>query len=378
LKKVIFLVVAVLLISLVVVGCTQPAATTVTTTATTTATVTKTAAAEEPEVIKWTMAAMMADAEPFGYFADPQCDYKWMMHSLSDRGYADFLELISGGRLQVTIVEPEAVFPTSETIENIGQGVIEIAHISQGWLTGSEPACNVAMGLPMAWPTAASAMDCYHSFGFGDVMDEIYAERNLWAEFVPTDEIMGFITTFDAPDAASIKGHKIRVWGAYGKMVEAMGGLPVSMAYADVYMGMKLGTVEGSTTAAQALENTKLKEVCVGMSVRPKTNTPVNAIVINMDSFNALPDDIKAIIEEETKNYTLAMAGIEHMQNQLVVANAVKEYGIKIWEWSAEDESMLRELAKSEVWPYYGGLSAKSQELLDIMIKYMQTVGLLK
>ena len=229
----------------------------------------------------------------------------------------------------------------------------------------------------MAWTDFTVAFDCYHNYGFAQIMDEIYAERNLWAEYIPTDEIMGFITTFDASSPENIKGRKIRVWGAYGKLVEAMGGNPVAMAYGDVYMWLKLGTVEGSTTAALALENCKLKEVCMGMTTSPRTNNPVNAIVINMDSFNALPDDIKAVLEEELKHYVLAIGAAEGRQNRLAVATAKKEYGMKEWQWSGEDEAMLRELARKEVWPYYAGQSAKCQELVDLMIEHMQMLGML-
>ena len=377
-KKVVFLIATVLLVALVVVGCAQPAG--VTTTATVTApakTVTKTAAAAAPEVFEWQMSAMMADSPLLGHFAGPFSDYNYMLHSLPDRGLADWIGEVTGGRLQVTIVEPNSVFPVSETVENVGQGVIEMSHISQGWLGGSVPEANVAMGLPMAWPTASVAFDCYQNYGFEEIMDAIYDERNLWAEYIPTDEIMGFITTFDASSPESIKGKKIRVWGAYGKLVEAMGGNPVAMAYGDVYMGMKLGTIDGSTTGALALENTALKEVAMGMTTYPKTNTPVNAIVINMDAFNTLPDDIKAILDIELKHFLLSMSLVEQIQNRMVVANSVKEYGIQEWLWSSEDVSMLMNLAKDEVWPYYAGQSTKSAELVDLMVEHMQMLGML-
>jgi len=379
-------------------GCAQPAAPgettkTVTTTATVTSgagatttvtapakTVTTTAtvtAGEEPEVFNWVMGAQMADSPLLGYYAGEYSDVNYMLHSLSDRAYAEWLGVVTGGRLQITMVEPESVFPTSESVENVGQGVVDMCHVAQGWLTGSMPEANIAMGLPMAWPDPFVAYDCYQNFGFEEIMDELYAERNIWAEYVPTNEIMGFITTFDASSPEKIKGHKIRVWGAYGKLVEAMGGLPVAMAYGDVYMGLKLGTVEGSATGALALENCKLKEVAMGMTTSPRTNNPVNAILINMDSFNALPDDIKVIIDEGTQRYQIAVGASEGMQNRLGLATAKKDYGVQEWKWSGEDELALRKLAQEEVWPYYGGLSTKSQELLDLMIAHMQAIGLL-
>lgn len=392
-KKIAFLIATVLLISLITIaGCAQPTAPgstettkTVTATTTTTATVTApaktvtvTAGAEKPGVIKWTMSGQMADSPAMSYYKNPGATHTWMLHSLVDRGLADWARYITSGRLDITVVEPGAIYPIGESVENIGQGVIEIAHVAQGWLTGSVVETNVAMGLPMAWDNPQLAFDAYHNFGINAIMDEVYAERNCWAEFVPTDEIMGFFTNFPLPHPDSIKGKKLRVWGAYGKLVEVMGGLPVAMAYADIYMGMKLGTVDGAATAALALENIKLKEVVTDITATPRLNNPVNVVLINMDAFKALPEDIQHILNVGIRDYAMAIGGPERQQNQLAVAGAQKDYGLKVWNWSADETLMLRGLAKEQVWPYYGAMSARNQEILDLLTEHMQILGLLE
>jgi len=394
-KKVVLLVVAVLLVSLlVVVGCAQPAApgetaktvtTTVTAAATTvtapakTVTTTVTAAAEEPEVIKWTMMAKDAAAPASDHWANPDALQHWMFHEPMDRGWAEWINDVTDGRLEVTVVEPNAVFPHAESVENIGAGVIQAVSTSQGYLSSAIPATYVGTGLSMMWPDANYPFDCYYNYGLLDKLQPSFAEYNVY--FIPTfnSEVGGFATTFTCDNMASVAGKKLRFFGAHGKFVEALGGLPVTMTYADVYMGLKLGTIDGTTTGALALDNAKLKEVVKGWASNGLYGCTVNCQLFNMDALNALPDDIQKIVRDESKYYLASTVGMtERLQQQIGIENAVRDYGIEHWVWSADEQVEARELAKDEVWPFYGAKSAMSQELLDMIIDYQKLFGLLK
>jgi len=97
-----------------------------------------------------------------------------------------------------------------------------------------------------------------------------------------------------------------------------------------------------------------------------------------MDALNALPDDIKKIVLEDTKYYlagTISM--IEILQQQYVIAKSIEEYGIEHWVWSADEQRKARKIASDEVWPFYGAKSPLSQELLNIIMDYQKHMGLL-
>jgi len=398
-KKVVFLVVAVLLVSLVViVGCTQPAAPgevtkTVTSTATVTAgagatatttvtapakTVTVTAAAEEQEVIEWTMACSMPFPEPFGWWANPGVANNHVLHSSASRGWAEWIGYATDGRLKITTVEPNAIFPTSESIENIGGGTIEAAFTSTGWLAGTIPESYVICGMSMMWPDARYAYDCMYNYGVLAKARPVFESHNVYFEPVANSEIGGLITTFPCTDMASLKGKKIRFFGAHGVLMEALGASPVSLSYGDLYMAMKLGTVDGATTGALAIEDIKLKEVAMGMAVMELYGCTVNCQLYNMDALNALPDDIKAIIVRDTKYYNAGSTGlVEYIQQAYGLAAAKAEYGFQEWKWPADEVIQTRQIAKDTVWPEYGAKSAVSQELLDMIENYLVDVGLL-
>ena len=97
-----------------------------------------------------------------------------------------------------------------------------------------------------------------------------------------------------------------------------------------------------------------------------------------MDALNALPDDIKKIVMEDTKYYLASnIAMVELLQQKYVITKAIEEYGIEHWVWSDEEQRKARKIASEEVWPFYGEKSPLSQELLDIIMDYQKHMGLL-
>jgi len=365
-KKVVFLLVAILLVSmLAIAGCTQPAeqaATTVTTTKTATVTATP-----EPEVIKWRMQAIMAESPAMGY-------WDVMLNSLDDVGWAEWVSEATEGRLQIEVVAAGSVFPSAEALTSMQSGVLECAQTMGGWYSGTMPETYIASGLPLTWLSAYEAYDCYYNYGLYDKMQPIYDEYNIYHIPIITQEISGIIGTFECPDPASVEGKNLRVWGAWGKVIEEMGGNPLTIAFADQYMAMKLGTIDGCTTGAVGLEQASLKEVATDHMITNLT-IPVKAILINQDALNELPDDIQDIIKRDSKYYNAATSGVANMQHSYVIAKAVEDYGIKTWTWSDEEVAEVTQLCADKVWPFYGEKSAKSQELLDIVLEHLRIHG---
>ena len=64
----------------------------------------------------------------------------------------------------------------------------------------------------------------------------------------------------------------------------------MSIPAPEMYMALKLGTVDGAVFSMVALEDMKLKEVWKYFIVVQIVTTLVCSFLINMNSFNALPD----------------------------------------------------------------------------------------
>lgn len=332
-----------------------------------------TAPTAEPviEVTKWTMQSWDPETPVFGHF------YPYVLTNVVGRGWADWVEEASGGRIEIEYVAPGSCYPPNDALTNIGKGTIEVSFTSSGYAGGIMPETYIAGNMPFAWTTAALGYDAYYQLGLYDIMEEAYNEHNV--VHIPTLEQfpLNMATMFECRSPKDIVGRKIRIYGAQSKYIEAIGGLPVSMPYADVYMGLKLGTVEGATLGSHALEDIKLKEVVKGYVVSPTSINPCDAILINKDAFEALPEDLQELILRDSKYYFAAASFMTELTMQWICADAEKNYGVELYSWSAEDTKWVREVCREKVWPELASANSRCYKMVEIIENQLIEYGLL-
>jgi TRAP-type C4-dicarboxylate transport system substrate-binding protein len=103
-----------------------------------------------------------------------------------------------------------------------------------------------------------------------------------------------------------MKGLRFRTTGAAALIVKAMGGIPVSVPMPECYELIKSGKANGSTHPAESHKGWKLAEVenyvtaayCISY-------TTTFFVIMNKDKWNALPQDIKVIIEQINNEWLL-------------------------------------------------------------------------
>jgi TRAP-type C4-dicarboxylate transport system substrate-binding protein len=96
-----------------------------------------------------------------------------------------------------------------------------------------------------------------------------------------------------------MKGLKLRAHGTSARVVEALGGIAVSKPMPEAYNMIKTGVVFGALHPLEAHDGWKMAEVddyvtaCYAIGY-----TSTFFVVMNKDTWNALPKDIQLIIEE--------------------------------------------------------------------------------
>jgi TRAP-type C4-dicarboxylate transport system substrate-binding protein len=103
-----------------------------------------------------------------------------------------------------------------------------------------------------------------------------------------------------------MKGLRFRTTGAAALIVKAMGGIPVPVPMPECYELIKSGKANGSTHPAESHKGWKLAEVenyvtaayCISY-------TTTFFVIMNKDKWNALPQDIKVIIEQINNEWLL-------------------------------------------------------------------------
>jgi len=278
----------------------------------------------------------------------------------------------SGGRLVVEVVPPGTIFPVAETFNAISAGVTQAASVFGAYYTGTLPEAEVESFMPLAWESLEEAYTMEHAYGLADALKEIYAEHNIYHEPVIAAKYISIGSTFPMPSPEAIKGKKLRAVGAFAEVVTLLEGNPVVVPWGEIYMAVKLGTVDGYVGGVTALEETKLKEVLTHYLIKPAFGIVCGCIQINMDDFNALPDDIKAMIKRDSKLVLLAQQAEYMSQDEWIVQNVPD---VTFVEWSPEEVAQVRKDVIETIWPRIAAKAPGNKRLVDLFMEFARDYG---
>lgn len=295
--------------------------------------------------------------------------------------FGKWIEKRTGGRLVMNVEPPGTIVPVREMFPALTKGVIDFAGVYfGGYHSGMMPETDIESGLPLAWEASEEAWDAYYQRGLLEKIRKVYAERKaFYLAPVPAGQISQVMTTFPVKSLKDLKGKKIGGVGIVAEFIKLLGASPVNVPYPERYMALKLGTVDAMLTGGSMFEDLKLKELVKYFIIHPNVNCYANSMVVNLDSWNALPDDIKKIIDEETRLIVADQASMyDAVEGRLAIAKAVKENGVKLVQLPDEEIEWLRTETMSKVWNIAAAKSPRCAELVELVRKQMRDLGKLK
>lgn len=291
--------------------------------------------------------------------------------------WRDWVEQATGGRLVIDIAPPNTYFPGGQSFESIKQGMIDYCGVYFSLLNvGVMPEGDIEFGLPLAWQDGAMAYDALINRGMYQEFEKLYAQHNIkWFPNL-TDSNYNIWTTFDPSKVDNLKGKKIRAVGVYGEYFKNLGASPTPIAAGEVHMGMKLGTIDGAIVGINSLREMQMGEVSKYYLYDPNPNACVSCMIINMNSWNKLPEDIKTILNRDTMAVQWGVAARQtRSAGELMKAEAQKA-GIKIVNWTGEDKQRALDAAHAS-WDTIAAKSANCKKLVDMVKQQHKDWGML-
>jgi len=275
-----------------------------------------------------------------------------------NKPFIKWIEQVSNGRIKITRYEPGALASVNDTYDALSRGVFDAAALYPGFYTGVMVEGNVEQGLPWGWSDAKAHAVSLFQFGLFDIMKKVYATHNLQliAHYTMGD-VYNIGTVKPVKKLSDLKGMKIRAVGVYAEYVKALGGVPVSIPYGELYMALKMGTVDGYLASAGALETQKLGEV-IHNFVLPTMNSIGFVVAVNKKSWDALPADLKHVLETCAPQAAVEIAALYSgtVENSMAVSR--EKYKVKFNTLSAEDQKHAVKVSL----PIWEGLAAKSPD----------------
>ncbi|MEA3415480.1 MAG: TRAP transporter substrate-binding protein [Thermodesulfobacteriota bacterium] len=214
--------------------------------------------------------------------------------------WAKEVEMRTNGRVKITVFPGGTLTKANQCYDGVVKGISDIGMSCFAYTRGRFPLME-AVDLPLGYPNGQVATHVATEFYNRIKPKELSDVKVLYIHAHGPGLLH---TKKPVRKLEDIKGMKIRSTGLSAKVVKALGGVPVAMPQPATYEALQKGVVEGTFSPIETLKGWKQAEgikyttECTGVGY-----TTAMFVVMNLDKWNSLPEDIKKIIEEISKEW---------------------------------------------------------------------------
>lgn len=294
--------------------------------------------------------------------------------SLQAKTIVDTLNNKLAGKLNITLYLPGQIVPEDQMFDALSKGVYDAAITAATWSLGVVPEGVVAFGLPMGWQNLDQVFEFFYKFGMLKWQREILAEKNIfYAAPLPTSPLP-IISNFPLRKVEDIKGKKIWSIGSTAAYVKNLGGLPTTFPPSELYMGLKLGTIDGYIYSIAELETSSYKEVVKYVNWPAVIDPLCIQWLISLKSWKALPPDVQKTIEDTLVEIGRPMAEKYFAEDHRGL-EAAKKVGVQEIQMEPGDVPKARQAA-AKVWDDFAGRSPRTAKTIQMLKDYLATKGI--
>lgn len=203
------------------------------------------------------------------------------------------------GKFEIKLHYGGALSKSRENLDGISFGAFEMAQFCASYHADKNPTLTV-LELPF--------------LGVSDLETEVKVSKALY-EHPAVQEDLGrwnakllmpspmpqynFAGKGDVPASiADFDGMRVRALGGLGTLMEAVGAVPTSVTASETYQAIDSGTVRAAGFAPHAHLSFKVVEVANWWTKNLNPGTVHCPVVVNVDAYNALPDEFKTALDE--------------------------------------------------------------------------------
>lgn len=336
-------------------------------------------------LLKRTMVALGAGAVA-ALAASPgaAADYEWRIQSNLNashpgfvtlkEGFAERVETMSGGRMKFTVFPVDQLFPTSEGLEAVSSGIVDMAVLTGGYYSGKiGHVANLETGVPGSLTTPIERFGLFYHTDFMDVVRKVYGRHGVYYLGPNISGSWDIVSTVPIKSMEDFNGLKIRAFGIEAEWYKKMGAIPIFLSGAELYTAMATGQVDAVRWGSPAMnESVSLQEVSKYYVQPSPMPVPNNFFAVNQAKWDSLPDDLKSILTEAAKLSTLDYLIKTHEED----AKALKDMlasGMEMSVIPPEEWEKIEAVARG-LWEDYANDGGETAEAVKILQDYMAVV----
>lgn len=315
--------------------------------------------------------------------------YRWKLQSLdtasmlgpsiTQKAFCERIKEMSNGRLEISLFTAGELTPTFEIIGSMKTGMVDIAITSGSYYGGFIPEASLEASAlpPLIIDSFRDAIQLYWYGGLDEIIRQGYAEQGVYfVGSVPQPVPIAFWSKKPMYGVEDFKGFKVRSFGYLARVLAELGAGSVSLPQEEVYTAISQGVIDGSMTDASYYEGMRFYEVAPYFYLPGFMHISAICMIISQQSWDALPNDLKAIVREAYVHYVH-----DHAQrawfNYEQMLKSFDEKGVTLITFSDEDQQKIRErgmLILDEI----AEKSELNKKGIELIKNYLKEKGFLK
>ena len=263
--------------------------------------------------------------------------------------FAKKVTTMSGGRLEIKSFAGGAIVAPLEVFDAVNRGSIDASHSWSGYWIGKQIASPMFASMPMGMDTPQYYTWFYQAGGIA-LWREMYAKYNFG--------FVGPCGNVGAEDfgwshkplrtLADFKGLKYRTVGFWGEILNQLGASVVTLPGGEVYPALEKKVIDAGEYSSPAIDyKLAFHEICKYLhGPAYHQQATILELIVNKKSWDKLPKDLQAIVEEAAKSTTLE-GWVHGIKEDMFALKKFKEYGTQFVKISPEVAAEIKKRAEA-------------------------------
>ncbi|MEM8749442.1 MAG: TRAP transporter substrate-binding protein [Pseudomonadota bacterium] len=245
---------------------------------------------------------------------------------------ADSITAMSGGRLRIKLYAAGEIVPALEVFSAVSGGAAQMGHTASLFWGGKIPAAPLFTAGPFGLTPLEHITWINHGGGQA-IWDELYAPFGIKPFMAGnTGFQMGGWYKKELASLADLKGLKIRMPGLGGAVMRRLGAAPVTLAPGEILTALQSGVIDATEFLGPSSDHAMGFYKAAKFYYAPGFHEPngTGEALVSKAALDALPDDLKTIVEAACAAENIKALGESEWQNAALLDVLVEQRGVQL------------------------------------------------
>jgi TRAP-type mannitol/chloroaromatic compound transport system substrate-binding protein len=246
--------------------------------------------------------------------------------------FSRMVDEMSNGRLTARVYGAGEIVPAFEVFDAVSQGVADAGHGAAYYWKGKIPSSVFFTSVPFG--LNAQEINAWLHMGGGlELWREAYAPANLipFAGGNTGVQMAGWFNK-EINSVADLKGLKMRIPGLAGEVFAAVGGSPIRIPGGELYTSLQTGVIDAAEWVGPYNDLALGLHEVAKYYYYPGWHEPgaMLEFIVNKQSFEALPEDLQAIVTAASRAANQMMLDEYTARNNNALRQLIDVHGVQL------------------------------------------------